>query len=116
MGRFQERLERGIGQYFNWQVFSVDMEDEMNNEYANQKDYLTNLLLGKSETTWRQARIMAIKLCRLARTMAAINQMSIYAAIQSLASALTGPPKPYKPKTFELWFLERETKRMKYCI
>jgi hypothetical protein len=84
--------------------------------YSEWKDYLTGFLLSKMKITERQARISAIKLYQTAKTLGLYNGISTDRAVHSLLSAITGPPKPYKPKTFEIWFLERETKRMKCCI
>jgi hypothetical protein len=90
------------------------------NDYSLLKDNITYFLinLNENEITWRQARIKAIQLCKLAKVFGVNNQISFKDSIQMLMNTLKGlgPFKSYKPKTFELWFLKRTYYHMKYII
>jgi len=79
------------------------------------KDNLT-FIFQTEDKTWRQARIQALKIWKLAERLASIRQIAFDYALQALTNVLREPEKPKKPKTFESWFLHREIERMKYLL
>ena len=84
---------------------------------ATTKANLT-LLFQTEDKTWRQARIQALKVYQVAKQIALQTSDSMDVIIPRLVFMINGPTKPLnsKPKTFELWFVQRTYKRFQFCI